>query len=77
MGLVVNNMIDIIIKKIKNSPMIKTIKRYAYNFTKYMSIKNYMDNHPQGRYPNFFKRLYIFWIFKNEPTYNEWRKEWI
>jgi hypothetical protein len=58
--------------------MIKTmIERYVYNFKKYTSKQYYMDEHPDGRsYPPLYKRLYIFWKLKSEPTFEERMDYW-
>lgn len=48
-----------------------------YNFKKYTSKQYYMDEHPDNRsYPPLFKRLYIFWKLKSEPTFEERMDYW-
>ena len=69
-------MIDISVIINKDLIMINICKRYKYNFKKYMSIDYYQQEHPEGSYPNFFKRLYIFWCLKNEPTFEENLEVW-
>lgn len=52
--------------------MLKKLTRYYKNFKTYLSKKYYQDNHPDGKsYPSLRERLRIFWVLKNEPTFDE------